>query len=137
MLKGFFLCAVHGEVCWLAWSTKPSLSWTAQCLAGVFLRICFPSGLGEGEGVEHLGEWEGSCCLLKESRQPMWQPAAPEERACVCSCVCMYVCLCNESPRHCLLPSRLPAMELFTWVAACRQAFFQDGKRRRRKGCSR
>lgn len=71
------------------WSTKPSLSWTAQCLAGVFLQICFPSGLGEGEGVEHLREWGGSCRLLKGS---------PPAHVAAGSAVCVRAFVMNPHP---------------------------------------
>lgn len=39
----------------MLWNTGPSLSWTVECFAGIFFRICFPSEPG-GEKVLGIGE---------------------------------------------------------------------------------
>lgn len=135
MLKGFFLCVVHGEVAGLRGAQSPPFLGQPSAL------LAFSS-----ESVSHQGWERGKVSSIPESGKgaaaSLRSPASPcgsrQRRVtmCVCVYVCMHVCLCNESPRHCLLPSLLPAMEPFTWATACRRAFFQNGKRRRRKGCS-
>lgn len=89
----------------------------------------FPIRAGRrGEGVEHLAEWEGSRCLLQESRQPMWRPAAAAaglEPACVpmCGCACAFVM--NHPAIVCSPPCR--PMQPFTWAAACLPACLLAG----------
>lgn len=118
-LRAFSPCGAW-RGCWLARSTKPSLSWTAQCRAGVFLRICFPSELGEGEGVEHLRGREGSSASVGS---PTAHVAAL--RAGPCAFVMNHPAIVCSPP--CCRDGA------FTWAAACARAFFQAGKRRRRR----
>lgn len=120
MLKGFFLCAVHGEVAGLHGAQSPPFLGQPSAL------LAFSS-----KSVSHQGWERGKVSSISESGKgaaaSLRRPASPcgsrqcraSECVCVCMYVYMYVCLCNESPRHCLLPSLLLATEPFTWVAAC------------------
>lgn len=64
----------------------PSLSWTTQCFAGIFFKICFPSEPG-GEKVLGIGE------VRKEVAIPLNSALSPSGSRLLWS-----VFFCNESP---------------------------------------
>lgn len=121
MPKGFFLCAVHGEVAGLRGAQSPPFLGQPSAL------LAFSS-----ESVSHQGWERGKVSSISES----WKGAAASLRSPTSPCgsqqcgasMCMYVCLCNESPHHCLLPSLLLLMEPFTWAAACWQPSSKMGR---------
>lgn len=75
-------------------------------------RICFPSGLGEGGKVSSISQsGKGAAASLRSPASPCGSRQQQQQRRwSVRARVWLCVCLCNESPRHCLLPSLLPCL---------------------------
>lgn len=95
----------------------PSLSWTTQCFAGIFFKICFPSEPG-GEKVLGIGE------VRKEVAIPLNSALNPSGSRLLWS-----VFFCNESPAplSAISPFVAGRPESFTWAVP--SAFRVVGRR--------